>query len=266
MSGIAAGIGAAVSIGIYLVKNSKANKKERAAALEKARVQRQISAFEENRQAVINPYAGVTSLAGLATDLSENLSNPFANLGVATSAAEIQMEQSDIALANTLDTLQATGASAGGATALAQAAAASKKDVAASIEQQEAANDKLSAQGEQRLQEQQNAEKARIQGIQISEGGRAQNAQAQGAAFVFGAQENRDEAQLDRISGGLDQARQDASNASAAQSANTSALISGLGNIAAGAASGMGGGNSTPAGPGAGSQFSNMSGSAGTGL
>jgi hypothetical protein len=244
MSGIAAGIGAAVSIGIFLVKNGKAKKKERAAQREKARIQRQISAFESSRQAITNPYAGVTSLAGLATDLSENLSNPFANLGVATSAAEIQMEQTDIALANTLDTLQATGASAGGATALAQAAQRSKKDVAASIEKQEADNEKLEAQGEQRLQEQQNAEKARIQGIQISEGGRAQNAEAQGAAFVFGAQEERDNAKLDRMAGGLDQARVNASNADAAQSANTSALIGSLGNMAAGAAAGMGGGGS----------------------
>jgi len=231
--GIAAGVGAAVSIVGGLIGNSKAKKQARAAEREKARINRQITAFENNRQDVINPYAGVTSLAGLATDLSENLSNPFANLGVATSAAEIQMEQTDIALANTLDTLQATGASAGGATALAQAAARSKKDVAAGIEQQEAANEKLSAQGEQRLQEQQNAEKARIQGVQISEGGRAQNAQAQGAAFEFGAQENRDNAKLDRLSGGLDQARVDQSNANAAQAANTSAVISSVGNIGA---------------------------------
>jgi len=241
MSGIAAGIGAAVSVGLFFVKNGKAKKQARAAEREKARINRQITAFENNRQAVINPYAGVTSLAGLATDLSENLSNPFANLGVATSAAEIQMEQTDIALANTLDTLQATGASAGGATALAQAAARSKKDVAAGIEQQEAANEKLSAQGEQRLQEQQNAEKARIQGVQISEGGRAQNAQAQGAAFEFGAQENRDNAKLDRLSGSLDQARVDISNANAAQAANTSAVISSVGNIGAAAAGGIGG-------------------------
>jgi hypothetical protein len=241
MSGIAAGIGAAVSVGLFFVKNGKAKKQARAAEREKARINRQITAFENNRQAVINPYAGVTSLAGLATDLSENLSNSFSSLGVATSAAEIQMEQTDIALANTLDTLQATGASAGGATALAQAAARSKKDVAAGIEQQEAANEKLSAQGEQRLQEQQNAEKARVQGVQISEGSRAQNAQAQGAAFEFGAQENRDNAKLDRLSGSLDQARVDISNANAAQAANTSAVISSVGNIGAAAAGGIGG-------------------------
>ena len=225
-----------------IIGNSKAKRRARAAAAEKARIERQITNIENNRQAVINPYAGVTGVADMAENLSSQMSNPMANLGVATQAAEIQMEQTDIALANTLDTLQATGASAGGATALAQAAARSKKDVAAGIEQQEAANEKLSAQGEQRLQEQQNAEKARIQGVQISEGGRAQNAQAQGAAFEFGAQENRDNAKLDRLAGGLDQARMDQSNANAAQNANTSALLGSLGNMAAGAAAGMGGG------------------------
>ena len=74
------------------------------------------------------------------------LSNPMANLGVATQAAEMQVEQADISLANTLDTIRATGASAGGATALAQAALQSKKGVSASIEQQEAQNEKLRAQ------------------------------------------------------------------------------------------------------------------------
>ena len=75
----------------------------------------------------------------MAKDLSGMVSNPYANLGVATQAAEIQIEEADIALANTLDTLRATGASAGGATALAQAALQSKKGVSANIEQQEAA-------------------------------------------------------------------------------------------------------------------------------
>ena len=50
-------------------------------------------------------------------DLSSSLSNPFCNLSVATQAAEIQIEQADISLANTLDTLRSTGAGAGGATA-----------------------------------------------------------------------------------------------------------------------------------------------------
>src|SRR5210317_1659888 len=108
------------------------------------------------------------------------LDNPYDNLGVATQAAEIQMEQSDIALANTLDTLASTGASAGGATALAQAALASKKGVAASIEQQEAQNEKLRAQGEQQLNQMKIAEQQRLQGIAIAEGQRLQQAEIAG--------------------------------------------------------------------------------------
>ena len=95
------------------------------------------------RQEIINPYDQVS-------DLSSMISNPFANLQVATGAAEFQAEQADISLANTLDTLRATGAGAGGATALAQAALQSKRGVANTIQQQEAQNARLRAQGEQR--------------------------------------------------------------------------------------------------------------------
>ena len=53
------------------------------------------------------------------------------------------------ALANTLDNLRQTGA--GGATALAQAALQSKRGVSANIQQQEAQNQRLQAQGQQRV-------------------------------------------------------------------------------------------------------------------
>ena len=226
MSVVAAG-SAAIAIGGAIFKGIKAKNAREDAEERQAMMERQITAFENNRQDVINPYSDVTSLADLATDLSGGLSNSFANLGVATSAAEIQMEQTDIALANTLDTLQATGASAGGATALAQAAARSKQGVAAGIEKQEANNEKLEAQGAQRLQEQQMAEKQRIQGIQISEGGREQMANAQGRAFEFNAQENRDTASLNRMAGKEAQARMDISTQNANMDAAISAGISG---------------------------------------
>lgn len=261
---IAAGIGAVTSIVGGIIKSGKAKKQARAAEREKQRINNQIAAFESNRQAVINPYSGVTSLADMATDLSGDLSNPYDNLGVATSAAEIQMEQTDIALANTLDTLQATGASAGGATALAQAAARSKKDVAAGIEAQEAQNEKLAAQGEARLQEQQMAEKQRIQGIQISEGGRAQNAAAQGAAFQFSAQENRDMATLDRMQAGVDQAGVNQANANASQQAAIGSIIGGVSNMAssalqAGAFNSANSGNNNTASGSSGELFASMS-------
>ena len=106
-------------------------------------------------------------------------------------------------LANTLDTLRATGASAGGATALAQAALQSKKGVAASIEQQEAANEKLRAQGEQYLQQAEIAEQRRLQGVQISEGQRVQQADAAGRSFMFNALERRQDDKINYTRGQL---------------------------------------------------------------
>ena len=108
----------------------------------------------------------------------------------------MQAEEADIALANTLDTLRSSGASAGGATALAQAALQSKKGVAANIEQQEASNEKMRAQGEQYLQQAEIGEQRRLQQIQISEGQRTQQADAAGRSFMFNAQERRKDAQI----------------------------------------------------------------------
>lgn len=78
----------------------------------------------------------------------QKIGNPYANLGVAAKASEFQAEQADISLANTLDTIRATGGGAGGATALAQAALTSKQGISADIQRQEASNQKLYAQGE----------------------------------------------------------------------------------------------------------------------
>ena len=116
------------------------------------------------------------------------LSNPFADLSVATGAAEMQAEQSDQALANTLDTIRETGGGAGSATALAQAALQAKKGVAANIESQEAANEKQRAAGEQTLQQQQLAEAKRIQQADVS-----------GKEFVFAETDKREMQQLDRL-------------------------------------------------------------------
>jgi hypothetical protein len=150
---------------------------------------------------------------------------------VATQAAEMQIEQADISLANTLDTLRATGSGAGGATALAQAALQSKKGVSASIEKQEANNEQLRAQGEQQLDRMRMQEAARVQGIQIGEGGRVQGLDAAGKQFMFNAQEGREMQQLDRVSAQLAGAQAQAMQASAARQANTAGLIGGLASI-----------------------------------
>ncbi len=77
------------------------------------------------------------------------IKNPYANLAVATEAAEFQAQQVDQSLANTLDAIQAGGFGAGGATALAREAAKSKQGISADIQKQEATNQKFFAQGEQ---------------------------------------------------------------------------------------------------------------------
>ena len=149
--------------------------------------QEKLENLERNRQELVNPYA--------------TISNPYANLQVATKAAEMQAEQSDIALANTLDTLRQTGA--GGATALAQAALKSKQGISASIQQQEAQNQRLQAQGQAQVD----------------------MAKARGAAGIMSMQERREETQLDRLQGQIDLAQQQrAAGSAVAASAGASAL------------------------------------------
>jgi len=148
----------------------------------------ELKAYEASRQPVVNPYGGIE--------------NPYANLPVATQAAEIQMEQTDQALAATLDTLRETGASAGGATALAQAALQSKQGISAGIEKQETDNAKLKAQGQ--LQ------------VDVIKG--------KGEMERFKNQEVRDLQQLDRLQSQADTLR-------AQELASNTAMIEGLGNV-----------------------------------
>mgnify|MGYP003643856161 FL=1 len=193
-----------------------------------------VKELQDGRQDIINPYAGVTDLSGMAKDLTGMMSNPFESLGVATQAAEIQAEEADISLANTLDMLRATGASAGGATALAQAALQSKKGVSASIEQQEATNQTLRAKGQAALTQAKVSEQQRLQSIAISEGQRTQQADAQGKLFEFNAQEDRDNSDISyniaKETGGAQR------EAAARQRRNeaTSGIFTGVGEVAAG--------------------------------
>ena len=176
------------------------------------KLMKQIEKLEGERQEVINPFAGVEGM----------LSNPFANLTVATQAAEMQAQQTDLSLASTLDTLRATGSGAGGATALAQAALSSKQGISASIQQQEAQNEKLRAQGEARLQ------------AQLSQ------AKVQGETFVFEQQEAREMQQLNRLSAMAGAASQQAAAAKSASMAGFGSAVGGLFNLGLSAATGTG--------------------------
>jgi hypothetical protein len=87
-------------------------------------------------------------IAGLLAN-RQQIRNPYANLAVATEAAEFQAQQVDQSLANTLDAMQAGGFGAGGATALAREASKAKQGISADIQKQEATNQRFFAQGEQ---------------------------------------------------------------------------------------------------------------------
>ncbi len=224
---------AAMSIAGGLFGSGKAKRAARRAAKQAKALKAKLNHLENNRQAIINPYDNVTNLAGLASDLSNQLSNPFANLGVATQAAEMKIEQADISLANTLDTLRATGAGAGGATALAQAALQSKKEVAASIEQQEADNEKQRAQGEQVLQEKKMAEQQRMQKVAMDSAARQEDAMSKGRAYEFEANENREQSRINRTAAQLQNMQNQAAQARRDQTSAITGMFGSLANIGA---------------------------------
>ncbi len=194
-----------------IISQSKAN----AAEADIQNAQSDVDRLLQNRQNVYNAADDIRDMKSMVT-------NPYSNLGVAMGAAKIQMEQTDIALANTLDALSDTGSGGGGATALARAAAQSKKQVSADIEKQEATNLKLQAQGEQQMNQQ-------LMAIEQAAIGANQQAWA--------AKESREQAGIDRAYGELDfqmnqqQAYQDAAQAAlmSGLSGSTSALTGALG-------------------------------------
>ena len=134
IGGATALVSGAISAGIN-------NKKAKEAAKESAEREAEAQMMRANRQPVLNQANDIRALAA-------QVSNPNENLAVSTAAAEFEAEQTDMALANTLDAMTSSGASAGGATALARAALQSKKGISASIQQQEVSNSKAKAQGE----------------------------------------------------------------------------------------------------------------------
>lgn len=209
----------AISVGSQIYSGIKAKNAAESAKTEADKLKQQLADLENSRQEVYNAAEDIRGLTGQIT-------NPYANLSVATQAAEMQAEQADISLANTLDAMRAGGMGAGGATALAQAAARSKQGISSSIEQQEARNEQLKAQGEISIQNQKLAlEQAAI--------GAEQQAWQQ--------QENRELMQLDRTQALIDnqmaqqmQYQADATSAftgaaSSAFDATTQMYLSGLG-------------------------------------
>ena len=185
--GPAAIIGGGLSIASGIIGSIGARKRAKAAAREKKRLQGKLNSLEANRQEIINPY-------------------------------EMQIEEADISLANTLDTLRATGASAGGATALAQAALKSKKGVSASIEVQEKQNEDKRAAGEKQKQD-----------ALLREGQRVQ----EGEAWEFNQREQREMQELDRTASLLGAAQAAEAQAQMDQTGAITGALGTLGGIAA---------------------------------
>ena len=200
-------IGGGFSMVAGIMGQKAAKKREQKAAQERLVLQSKLNNLEANRQDIVNPFQ----------DMSAMISNPFANLSVATKAAEMKIEEADISLASTLDTLRATGASAGGATALAQAALRSKKGVAASIEMQEKQNEDKRAAGEKQKQD-----------ALMREGQRVQ----QGEAWEFGQREQREMQQLDRTASLLGASRQAEAQAQMDGTQAMTGMLGTLGGIA----------------------------------
>jgi len=236
----ATAIGVAATVGGGLVSANQAKQAAKGFRNEAERKQWEISELERKRQVIPNPYANIKDVSGMAKNLSGMINNPYANIGVSTQAAEMQIEEADISLANTLDTLRATGSGAGGATALAQAALQSKKGVSASIEQQEANNEKLKAEGQAQMQQLKVAEEQRLQNLQMSEAQRMQLAESEAIKFQYGEQESRDISQLNRLSGQQAQAQANQAAAKQAQNAAYGSMLSGVGSIAGGVIAGGG--------------------------
>lgn len=236
-------IGAATNIVGGLIQGFGAKRRAAAARDRYRKAERAFNNLKAQRQ-------GLNDLGALAKDRSGDITNPFANIGVATQAAEFQAEEADVALANTLDTLRSTGAGAGGATALAQAALRSKRDIGASIEKQEVQSQMLRAQGQQ---------KAEVARAQI--GAQADALKMRGTSFTQQMREARQFRDEDRSAALLDQARAKMEGAQQASRAGFASALGSLGGIALGGlaggkgslakAFGLGGGSSSGGGGGA---------------
>ena len=203
IAGAVAGTAGLVGMIWGMSANSKAKK-------EITKYEDALKKVEDNRQDITNIYEGVSDLSGM-------IKNEYADLSVATQAAEFQAEEADIALANTLDTLRETGASAGGATALAQEALRSKKDISASIEKQEVANEKLRADGKMKMNQ-----------AKMDEAQRMQDTNVATKQDMWDKENTRETEQLDRLQSQIDNSQQ-------LQSQAAGAIVDSFGQIATGA-------------------------------
>ena len=86
---VAGAVGAAGSIAGGIIGGGAARRAAKRAERQANKLSKKLAQLEANRQEIINPYEGVTSLSAM-------LSNPFEKLTVATKATEMHIEQTDI--------------------------------------------------------------------------------------------------------------------------------------------------------------------------
>ncbi len=184
IGGVVAIVGAVAGGTSSAINASKNNQAAILEAAKQKRLERRLEQLEQMRQPVINQAAKIR-------EMKDQVFNPYANIGVAMKATELQIAETDKALANTLDAIQSGGSGAGNATALAQMAATSKAQVSAQIENQEASNMQLKIEGEAAKQQQ-------LQALE-------QTALAEEVA-AFGRQEDREIAKMARTAGLADRA------------------------------------------------------------
>ena len=175
IAGAATGLG---SLGVGIGGKISANQKARIEEAKARKAERRLKALEASRQPVIDQSEKIR-------ELKDQVFNPYANLGVAMQATNLQLEQTDEDLANTLDVISRSGTSAGGATALAKMAATSKAQVAANIEKQELNNQQARIEGEAQAM----GQKMQLEQMALAE-----------ETAAWGRQEERDLTQLDRLS------------------------------------------------------------------
>ena len=190
-------IGAIIGLGTAAFGYIQSSKAQRAAKKQRQAAETTLMAVEASRPNITDPFEGIE--------------NPYGQMQVATQATEIAAEQADISLASSLDTLRATGASAGGATALARAAAQSKRGISADIEKQEMALQKLRAQGTMQYEQ----------------------IKAQSASATMARQEARDNQQLNRQSSLADSYAQQEMGAKHQAMGYIGAAVGSLGTFAA---------------------------------
>ena len=179
----------AMGVGGYLIDRKVKKDKEKnreAQQLKTEELEGDVTDADRKLANLENSRQGILNQAGAIREMKSQVFNPYANLAVANKAADLKIEQTDEALANTLESINRSGTGTGAATALARMAAQSKAQVGATLETQEIQNQKLRLQGEaQVITQKQQIEQAAL------------GAEAQ----AWGRGEVRDVAMLDRLAG-----------------------------------------------------------------